>query len=785
MDDTSQTTFSTPARTTRRPLGDLNQQSGRDLPQWNASLRALSIGKGLRPQSAFKRSVAPPERTPVSKQPSAAPKSAQWSTDFKQRGSNLRQDKAPQPSRLREPVAAALWDLPNANNADFWVKKAAEEEAAGDLEGARQAFLDAKKRRAAPAAAVRKALAEFESRHGQDSTPLAAVSRQPDQPVTADHAPASAMQAGARGELASKPSRVRFASPDANMQLPSATPAQGQGSVCSASAGSTPYLRSGSTARMQTPRAAGLGRGIRGMGTFDSMPESPLDMDAEAGLNATPGTVSKLLVGPVLQDAIRTMARGPPSEASASGAQAAALGSIPPLQDATTPAISIAGSGAMSQKARTPLTGSFDFPSQATPGSATPKIAFERTKAGAVLDDDDVVQLAQSPVQDHSEGHQEQDHQGEPEMPDTAHKFQNPLFGSTPNSLSGSESPMCHIEAYTPATAAKPMHAMGSAEPASGAGQTSEADDSNTPMHTIVRRDIFEDLPGSAKESEAGSASPVVGGASPASGTGSASKTPSLLSSQLRRKDIGLSPLRKVSSPSPAASAGKSRLQAGGLTPSGTGSPRIAAQHGGSSNATTPFRASTGSITEQQQAAAGAASSPGNLLARQALPLPSTPTVQSSRLGANAPGRTPRSAFGRSSVLPREGATAWPPSAMREKTPSSKRPSVGRKELRALYGPQGPQAPAEVLGSRAQLSPITANSRLRQKAMTGDAQGAQVLTPVRRSVRTNQTPTADPGSMLRRTRFTYVPNEAMQPRLDPNTPLADATKASLFADSSD
>lgn len=49
-------------------------------------------------------------------------------------------------------------------------------------------------------------------------------------------------------------------------------------------------------------------------------------------------------------------------------------------------------------------------------------------------------------------------------------------------------------------------------------------------------------------------------------------------------------------------------------------------------------------------------------------------------------------------------------------------------------------------------------------------------------MRKNQTPTADPGSMLRRTGFTYVPNEAMQPRLDPNTPLADATKASLFAE---
>ena len=89
-------------------------------------------------------------------------------------------------------------------------------------------------------------------------------------------------------------------------------------------------------------------------------------------------------------------------------------------------------------------------------------------------------------------------------MPDTAHKFQNPLFGSTPGSLSGSDSPMCHIEAYTPATAAKPMQAVGSAEPGSGAGQTSEVDESNTPMHMIVRRDIFEDMPGSSKESEAG-----------------------------------------------------------------------------------------------------------------------------------------------------------------------------------------------------------------------------------------------------------------------------------------
>ena len=35
--------------------------------------------------------------------------------------------------------------------------------------------------------------------------------------------------------------------------------------------------------------------------------------------------------------------------------------------------------------------------------------------------------------------------------------------------------------------------------------------------------------------------------------------------------------------------------------------------------------------------------------------------------------------------------------------------------MRALYGPEGPQPPAETLGSRAQLSPVTATSKLRPK----------------------------------------------------------------------
>ena len=65
----------------------------------------------------------------------------------------------------------------------------------------------------------------------------------------------------------------------------------------------------------------------------------------------------------------------------------------------------------------------------------------------------------------------------------------------------------------------------------------------------------------------------------------------------------------------------------------------------------------------------GAASRPGSPLARQAPPLPSTPTTQGSRLGPHAPGKTPRSAFGRSAALTREAGTAWPPSALREKTP--------------------------------------------------------------------------------------------------------------------
>lgn len=79
-------------------------------------------------------------------------------------------------------------------------------------------------------------------------------------------------------------------------------------------AGSTPFLRSGSTAQMQTPSASALGRGIRGMAAFDAMPESPLDIDAQAGLNATPGTVSKLLVGPVLQETICNMSTAPLAE---------------------------------------------------------------------------------------------------------------------------------------------------------------------------------------------------------------------------------------------------------------------------------------------------------------------------------------------------------------------------------------------------------------------------------------------------------------------------------------
>lgn len=64
----------------------------------------------------------------------------------------------------------------------------------------------------------------------------------------------------------------------------------------------------------------------------------------------------------------------------------------------------------------------------------------------------------------------------------------------------------------------------------------------------------------------------------------------------------------------------------------------------------------------------------------------------------------------------------------------------------------------------------------------------QIVTPVRRSVRKATTP-VDAGSMLRRTGFTYTPNRAMDPRLDPNVSLdptthaGDTTRASLFADS--
>ena len=61
----------------------------------------------------------------------------------------------------------------------------------------------------------------------------------------------------------------------------------------------------------------------------------------------------------------------------------------------------------------------------------------------------------------------------------------------------------------------------------------------------------------------------------------------------------------------------------------------------------------------------------------------------------------------------------------------------------------------------------------------------QVLTPVRRSVRKAQTPAADASDMLHRTSYTYAPNNAMQPRLDPNTPLGDATRVACMINSAD
>ena len=59
----------------------------------------------------------------------------------------------------------------------------------------------------------------------------------------------------------------------------------------------------------------------------------------------------------------------------------------------------------------------------------------------------------------------------------------------------------------------------------------------------------------------------------------------------------------------------------------------------------------------------------------------------------------------------------------------------------------------------------------------------QVVTPVRRSARKAAAGAADAGSMLRKTRFSYAPNEAMQPRLDPSLSLGETTRASLFAES--
>ena len=81
-------------------------------------------------------------------------------------------------------------------------------------------------------------------------------------------------------------------------------------------------------------------------------------------------------------------------------------------------------------------------------------------------------------------------------MPDTAHKYQNPLYGATPASLSGSESPLCHIDAYTPATAAKSLQPCNASD---GLASGEEEDyDSETPLAKIVRRDMFDESPRAA-----------------------------------------------------------------------------------------------------------------------------------------------------------------------------------------------------------------------------------------------------------------------------------------------
>ncbi|DBB17227.1 TPA: hypothetical protein ACH3X3_014285 [Trebouxia sp. C0006] len=97
--------------------------------------------------------------------------------------------------------------------------------------------------------------------------------------------------------------------------------------------------------------------------------------------------------------------------------------------------------------------------------------------------------------------------------------------------------------------------------------------------------------------------------------------------------------------------------------------------------------------------------------------------------------------------------------AVRVKTPAN-RPRVGESELKGLVG-HSPPRKAQDMGSIALLSPVRADGRL-----INQLGAAKVVTPVRRSARKSPaTPLI--ASMLRETEFAYAPNEAL-PRRRPS-----------------
>ncbi|DBA75241.1 hypothetical protein WJX77_008108 [Trebouxia sp. C0004] len=116
--------------------------------------------------------------------------------------------------------------------------------------------------------------------------------------------------------------------------------------------------------------------------------------------------------------------------------------------------------------------------------------------------------------------------------------------------------------------------------------------------------------------------------------------------------------------------------------------------------------------------------------------------------------------------------------AVRVKTPAN-RPRVGKSELKGLIG-NSPPRKAQDMGSIALLSPVRADGRL-----TNQLGAAKVVTPVRRSARKSlATPLI--ASMLRETEFAYAPNEAL-PRRRPSmfespTPYTEDAAASVQDD---